>query len=146
MVTRTSFSGGDEIIEVLGKNAEVDMALERIAKALSSRMRRLILWLLLEKEELGLSQLVKLLRMPKKGKPLLRYHIRILCETGLIEVSKVKWSGMTVSAKYYVLSDKAKLLLNTLTMKVKKEKRWLPPFSRRRSRDLEGKRLYIDGF
>jgi len=135
MISRTVFSE-DEIIKVLGKNVELDIALERIAKALSSRMRRLILWLLLEEEELGLSQLIRLLRMPKRGKPLLRYHLKILCETGLIEVSKVKWSGMTVSAKYYVLTDKAKVLLNTLTMKVKKEKRWLPPFSRKKAKAL----------
>ncbi|RLG97344.1 hypothetical protein DRO28_04430 [Candidatus Bathyarchaeota archaeon] len=135
MFSRTAFSE-DEIIKVLGKNVELDIALERIAKALSSRMRRLILWLLLEEEELGLSQLIRLLRMPKRGKPLLRYHLKILCETGLIEVSKVKWSGMTVSAKYYVLTDKAKVLLNTLTMKVKKEKRWLPPFSRKKAKPL----------
>ena len=142
MVSRTSFFGEDEIIKVLGKNIEADIALERISKALSSRMRRLILWLLLEKKELGLSQLIKLLKMPKRRKPLLRYHLKILCETGLIEVSKVKWSGMTVSAKYYALSDKAKILLNTLTMKVKKEKRWLPPFSRNRARNLEWEKLY----
>ncbi|MCD6530735.1 helix-turn-helix transcriptional regulator [Candidatus Bathyarchaeota archaeon] len=141
-MVRTSFFGEDEIIKVLGKNIEADIALDRIAKALSSRMRRLILWLLLEKEELGLSQLIKLLKMPKSKKPLLRYHLKILCETGLIEVSKVKWSGMTISAKYYVLSDKAKALLDNLTMKVKKEKRWLPPFSRRRNGELKLERLY----
>jgi len=141
MVSRTVFSE-DEIIKVLGKNVELDIALERIAKALSSRMRRLILWLLLEEEELGLSQLIRLLRMPKRGKPLLRYHLKILCETGLIEVSKVKWSGMTVSAKYYVLTDKAKVLLNTLTMKVKKEKRWLPPFSRKKAKALRWESIY----
>ncbi|RJS81075.1 ArsR family transcriptional regulator [Candidatus Bathyarchaeota archaeon] len=141
MFSRTAFSE-DEIIKVLGKNVELDIALERIAKALSSRMRRLILWLLLEEEELGLSQLIRLLRMPKRGKPLLRYHLKILCETGLIEVSKVKWSGMTVSAKYYVLTDKAKVLLNTLTMKVKKEKRWLPPFSRKKAKALRWESIY----
>ena len=142
MISRTVFSE-DEIIKVLGKNVELDIALERIAKALSSRMRRLILWLLLEEEELGLSQLIRLLRMPKRGKPLLRYHLKILCETGLIEVSKVKWSGMTVSAKYYVLTDKAKVLLNTLTMKVKKEKRWLPPFSRKKAKALRWESTYL---
>ena len=142
MVSRTVFSE-DEIIKVLGKNVELDITLERIAKALSSRMRRLILWLLLEEEELGLSQLIRLLRMPKRGKPLLRYHLKILCETGLIEVSKVKWSGMTVSAKYYVLTDKAKVLLNTLTMKVKKEKRWLPPFSRKKAKALRWESTYL---
>jgi len=144
MVSRTSFFGEDEIIRVLGKNIEADIALERISKALNSRIRRLILWLLLEKDEFGLSQLVKLLRTSKKKKPLLRYHLRILCEAGLIEVSKVEWSGMTISAKYYILSERAKILLNNLVMntsarKIKKEKRWLPPFSRKKGYVLRRK-------
>ena len=86
-----------EILEILGKNAEADMRLEKLGKALSSKMRRLILWLLLERGEIGLSQLVNLLSLSKRRKPLMHYHLKVLNDAGLIQVSKVEWSSTMFS-------------------------------------------------
>ena len=101
--------------EISPEYVEVDTQLELIAKALNNKTRRFILWTLLDRGELSLSQLVSELNLSKeKHKPLLHYHLRILEKAGLIEVSRIERSGLTISAKFYQLSEKTRNLLTQL--------------------------------
>jgi len=97
--------------------------------------------------ELGLSQLVKILNLSrKKHKPLLHYHLRMLERAELVEVSRVERTGMIVSAKYYKLSPKARILLGELaTEECGREQRYLPtnyPITDAYSKDNTKKGLF----
>jgi len=134
------------VLNVLSNHAKEDFYLETLAKALGNRTRRLILWLLSDLGEMGLSQLIKTLKLSReKHKPLLHYHLKLLEKAGLIEVSRVEKKGMIVSAKYYRLTSKAKLLLKGLFAEdYEEERRWLPvtyPVNGN-SRDNVGKRIF----
>jgi len=127
MVTASLYEESMDVLDILSSHAKEDLYLETLAKALGNRTRRLILWLMADLGELGLSQLIKTLNLSReKHKPLLHYHLKMLERAGLIKVSKVKKKGMIVSAKYYQLTSKAKLLLNELFTKDYEEDKWLP--------------------